>query len=185
MTGMVHIRHVVYPDEPYGLKHAKDVMEAAIHVCDSLGVKGRDLDAVRYAALFHELGRAGFVADGDVPDAAKERALALDNEKAGPGVIAAVVERALSKNPGSLPYDDEEWQEEVVRLVLALNQGDRPTMDGDPRLVALYDAETMAEGRFWREKTFEHVRSSYQRLVSPWAQNKQTQVGWLKHYGIG
>lgn len=160
MEGAIWLMHVDFPPDPYGLDHAKRVLDLAGNVAASLELGGPERETLRQAALFHELGRPG-----------------------SEGERVAALEAAFRRSPEPSP---PERQEEVIRLVLALLRGEQPRLDGDLRLVALADAEWLEEARFAQSGGHGWARfvRAYERLVSPWARQIEVQRSWRARYGV-
>lgn len=160
---------IVYPEVPhYGPQHGKNCSQLAVYIASTEGVtEVAEVEALKAAALLHDVGRIRPVGESDVDHARRsaERAdIFIRSDAAGS------VQRAL--------------REHACRLV-AQHTLSAKTPPQDPLLRALWDADSLEAARIEpntaRGRAF--VVERYKRLLTPFARNPATQKRWLEKYG--
>lgn len=154
------------PVEHYGYEHSQEMSTVAHYIAEGLGVTGLDLQAVKIAGLFHDLGRE------------------QPWQRADPDHQRRSADMAVTFLKGQ----GETWAKaELIEQVawLIANHSLAGPLPSDPRLQALWDADAYDAARFspGTPEGMRIFRERTARLCTDWAKNPENKRTWLKHRG--
>lgn len=167
--------------EHYGAVHARETAELATQIyrrlpshmikTDNPHLAKREDEVIKYAAMYHDIGRTQPWRKEDPHHARR----------------SAEIAEGLLKNEPNLDADPalrEYLLAEVPRIITAHDLS-APELPTDPRAVALWDADSLEACRFapGTRVCLELMKKRYERLCSPWAKDRDLQSGWRKMRG--
>lgn len=168
IAGATSLEKISWKAEPFGYDHARQTSRLAVHIAESLGLTGRDLQVVKAAGLFHDIVREG---PWQQPDPGHNMRCAI------------AAEEAMRNDPEW--WAQKDLHEEICR-VIAQHSLDGP-QPSDPRAQALWDADSYEAARFApnTREGLEILKKRLDRLCTPWAQLAEHQRRWRDNRGWG
>ena len=184
--GASDLSKIDWPEQPYyGWEHARDTSQLAVHIAQGRTnvLTDRDIEIIKAAGLFHDLGREEgwkHPAPGHRHKSAelarklmKEDAQAWFRSDLIDDVCRMIVDHVM-------PHVDAEGR-------LRDEQGNvvEPTLPTDPRLQCLWDAESY-EGMRFEPGTWEGsvvLKARLAHLATPWARIADHQRRWRERKG--
>lgn len=161
----INILDVPWPAEPYGFQHAQETAALAVHIAQTIGgISPNELNALRFAAMFHDVCRS------------------LTWQKADDGHAqrsADYLERFMQRR-----NDATSLIERAVKLVARHDLSAKET-PRDPLAQALWDADSLEAARLapGTQAGVTIFRTRAKRLCTAFAQSKDTQTTWMRHRG--
>lgn len=161
----INILDVPWPEEPYGFQHAQETAALAVHIAQTIGgISPTDLNALRFAGMFHDVCRARPWQEKD--DGHSQRS-------------ADYLERFMQKrnDPTSL----------IERAVLLVARHDLSARElpRDPLAQALWDADSLEAARLspGTPTGLRILRQRNARLCTAFARERDNQATWMRHRG--
>jgi len=162
------LRNVAWPTvDHYGYQHGNETSQLAWHIARGLDVGGEDLEAVKIAALLHDIGRE------------------QPWQAADPYHGRRSAELAGKLLRGSDEFRSRHSIVEKVEELIGRHSLHTTQLPDDPRLRAMWDADSYESARF-APNTVEGLKLFQSRtstLCTPWARERQNKKTWLHYRG--
>lgn len=193
IAGGADLSKIDWPEQPYyGWDHARDTSQLAVHIAQGMdgsavwnGAKldAKDIEVVKAAALFHDLGRTEDwrVAAPGHRHASAEAARQLMREDSAAWFRRDLIDdvcRLITQHVMPRVDGDGNFRDDRGDIVV-------PTLPTDPRLQCLWDAEAFEGMRFspgtWEGSVVLKARLAH--LCTPWAKLTEHQRRWRERKG--